>query len=214
MAAARAKKEKTPPGPDDLVRESAGVYVTGDGRFRVEKSDVGWYLVDSAQTNEFGQQLIHGPMPTLDAIREAIPGARDLKPLLRVRPATSRTAKKTPPPPPKSWIDELPDKEATRVRRLVRALQAEGLEDAEELVRLHRDDMAPTIATKVIEHRLRSLVDEQPDPERNSAQLLIRRAVEILTSDGAAMQGPAPRWALVEVGQDHERPRNKIRPQV
>ena len=78
MAAARAKKEKPRAGPDELVRESAGVYRTGDGRFEVQKSDVGWYLVDTAQANEFGQQLIHGPMATLEAIRDAIPGARDI----------------------------------------------------------------------------------------------------------------------------------------
>jgi hypothetical protein len=89
----RAKKEKPEPGPDDLVRESAGTYRTGDDRFHVEKSDMGWYLVDTQQTNEFGQQLIHGPLGTLDAIRAAIPGARDLKPLLRVRPTKSAEGK-------------------------------------------------------------------------------------------------------------------------
>jgi len=134
MAAARAKKDKPAPGPDDLVRESAGAYTTGDGRFRVEKSGVGWYLLDNDQANEFGQQLIHGPLPTLDAVREQIPGAREIKPLLRVRPSktkppTSRGAARqerpapAPPPPPASWIDRLPGKEATDVRRLIRALE-------------------------------------------------------------------------------------------
>ena len=76
MAGARVKQEKPPPGPDDLVRESAGVYRTGDERFRVEKSDAGWYLIDNEQTNEFGQQLIRGPLPTLDAVvaRYRVPG--------------------------------------------------------------------------------------------------------------------------------------------
>jgi len=59
------------------VRETAGVYRTGDERFRVEKSDVGWYLVDNLQANEFGQQLIHGPLPTLEAVRDQIPDARE-----------------------------------------------------------------------------------------------------------------------------------------
>ncbi len=89
MSAARAKKEKPAPGPDDLVRASAGSYRTGDGRFEVQKSDVGWYIVDTAQANEFGQQLIHGPVPTLDGVRIAIPGARDIKPLLRTRAPSS-----------------------------------------------------------------------------------------------------------------------------
>src|SRR3954451_197713 len=105
MAATRAKKEKPPPGPNDLVRESAGVYRTGDGRFEVQKSDVGWYLVDTQQANAVGQQLSHGPLPPLDAVRGAIPGARDIRPLLRVRPAkrgakipSSKVTKPEPPP--------------------------------------------------------------------------------------------------------------------
>src|SRR3954452_24270267 len=117
MAAARAKTEKPPAGPNDLVRESAGVYRSGDGRFEVQKSDVGWYLVDTEQANEFGQQLIHGPLQTLDAVRDAIPGARDIRPLLRVRPpkAANNGAAATPsaqprkpeppPPPPPTWIE-------------------------------------------------------------------------------------------------------------
>lgn len=117
-------KNQPPQGPDDLVRESAGAYRSGDERFRVEKSDVGWYLIDSEQANEFGQQLIHGPLPTLDAVRKQMPGARELKLLLRVQPPkrrapTSRDAAKAvrqapaPLPPPASWIDRLPGKEAT-----------------------------------------------------------------------------------------------------
>src|SRR3954451_22451700 len=192
MAATRAKKEKPPPGPNDLVRESAGVYRSGDGRFEVQKSDLGWYLVDTEQANEFGQQLIHGPLPTLDAVREAIPGARDIKPLLRVRQskpgkgaaASSKPAKRAPPPPtpPPTWIDQLPDKEAADVRRLIRALEKEGLADAEELVKRHRDDVTPLIATRLVERRLRALVDAQPEADRERARSLISRAVEVLTT--------------------------------
>src|SRR4051812_50174982 len=117
MAAARAKTEKPPPGPNHLVRESAGVYRSGDGRFEVQKSDVGWYLVDTEQANEFGQQLIYGPFPTLEAIRGAVAGTREIKPLLRGRAPKAGTRKtgavakgspKPPPQPPPSWIAELP----------------------------------------------------------------------------------------------------------
>src|SRR3954453_11516700 len=116
MAAARAKTEKPAPGPNDLVRESAGVYRTGDGRFEVQKSDLGWFLVDTEQANEFGQQLIHGPLATLDAPGKQFPGALDIKPLLRVRPIKATGAKESakpkkaepPPPAPPTWIDRLP----------------------------------------------------------------------------------------------------------
>jgi len=221
MAAAKAKKEKSPPGPDDLVRESAGAYRSGDERFRVEKSDVGWYLIDNQQANEFGQQLIHGPLPTLDAVREQIPGARELRPLLRVRPLkrkapTSRDAaeggRPAPAPPPAGWIDRIPGKEATDVRRLIRALEREGLADAEELVKRHRDDSTPVIATRLIEQRLRALIAAQPEKDRERAQALVRDVARILGSGGATVERPAPRWALVEVRDGDELPRTRIRP--
>src|SRR3954453_16003789 len=223
MAAAREKTEKLPAGPNDLVRESAGVYRSGDGRFEDNKSDLDWYLVDTEQANEFGQQLNHGPLPTLDAVREAIPGARDIKPLLRVRQsepgkgatASSKPAKPDPPPPPPpTWIDQLPDKEAADVRRLVRALEKEGLADAEELVKRHRDDVAPLIATRLVERRLRALVDAQPEADRELAQSLISRAVEVLTTDGMAVTRPAPGWALVEIRPDVGTPEGRIRPKL
>src|SRR3954452_2459131 len=175
MAAARAKTEKPPAGPNDLVRESAGVYRSGDGRFEVQKSDVGWYLVDTEQANEFGQQLMHGPLPTLDAIREAMPGARDVTPLLRTRTAKTRdrgraaaakSATKLPPPPPRSWIDELPSREREQVRGLIRVLEKEGLSDAEALARRFRDQPR-TLATRLVEHWLRALIDEQPESDRD-----------------------------------------------
>jgi hypothetical protein len=219
--ATRTKKEKPVPGADDLVRESAGTYRTGDGRFGVEKSDVGWYLVDTQQANEFGQQLIHGPLPTLDAVRSAIPAARDIKPLLRVHPTKTKPptkggqpAKAEPPPAPPSWIDQLPANEAAQVRQLIRALEKEGLSDAEELVRRHRDDALPLIATRLVEHRLRALVDDQPEPERERARQIVRNAIEILATQGANVTRPAPRWALIEVPADEDLPRNRIRPEV
>ena len=225
MAAARSKKEKPPPGPDALVRESAGAYRSGDERFRVEKLDVGWYLIDNQQANEFGQQLIHGPLPTLDAVREQIPSARELKPLLRVRapkvkaPTSGAAAKgeraappPPPPPPPASWIDRLPGKEATEVRRLIRALEREGLADAEQLVKRHRDDGAPVIATRLLEHRLRALIDAQPEQDRERAQALVRDVARILGTGGPTVERPAPRWALVEVRDGDELPKTRIRP--
>src|SRR5688572_12582714 len=125
-----AKKEKPPAGPDDLVRAAAGAYRSGDGRFEVQKADQGWFIVDSEQANEFGQQLIHGPFATLGDVQAAIPGSRDIKPLLRsarwpsppaksakAGKAAQKAASKKPAPPP-SWIDRLARKEAAEVRRL------------------------------------------------------------------------------------------------
>ena len=56
--AARANatsKTETTADPDKLVRQQAGTYRTTDDRFEVREADVGWFLVDSEQTNEFGR---------------------------------------------------------------------------------------------------------------------------------------------------------------
>lgn len=226
MAPAKQKKEKPPPGPDELVRESAGAYRTGDGRFRVEKSDMGWYLVDTEQANEFGQQLIHGPMATLDAIKAAIPGSRELRPLLRVRlsgttkKAAGKAAKSQPArpepappaPPPQSWIDKLPVGEAREVRQLIKALDKEGLEDAELVVRRGRNAATPVIANQVLEERLRALVSQQPEAQRERAHKLIRQVTKLLAEEGTSNERPTPRWALVEVTDSEPPPSVRMRP--
>ncbi|MDQ3691601.1 MAG: hypothetical protein M3406_16525, partial [Chloroflexota bacterium] len=72
--------------PDKLVRQQAGMYRTADDRYEVREADAGWFLVDSSQTNEFGQELIRGPFPTLKAIRGALPDARRARPAAPARP--------------------------------------------------------------------------------------------------------------------------------
>jgi len=73
---ARTKKEPAPPEPNKLVRKAAGTYRSGDDRFEVRQSGIGWFLVDSTQADELGQELVQGPYPTLDAVRQALPEAR------------------------------------------------------------------------------------------------------------------------------------------
>ena len=79
--------------PDKLVRQQAGTYRTADERFEIREADVGWFLVDSEQTNEFGQELIQGPFSTLKAVRAALPGARASKAAAPARAAPKKTAK-------------------------------------------------------------------------------------------------------------------------
>ena len=113
----KAKKEKPAPGPDDLVRAAAGEYTSGDNRFTIRQSDTNWYVVDNEQSNEFGQELIHGPFATLAKARAAISGPRVVKPLLRstARPKKPTKAETKPqePPKPASWLDKLPPHEAS-----------------------------------------------------------------------------------------------------
>ena len=62
--------------PNRLERRQDGGYLTPDRRFEVKRSGNAWFLVDSGATDELGQPLVHGPMPTLRAVREALPEAR------------------------------------------------------------------------------------------------------------------------------------------
>ena len=209
-------KAKGPAGPDDpdkLLRQAAGTYRTADGRFEVRGGTAsGWFLVDTEQTNDFGQELIQGPFATLADVRAAIPSARSTK-ITPIRPlaAPSRRPRKATapkPPPPPSWIEQLPAAEAAAVRRLIRAVEGEGVTDAEALVRRDRDGIGPAIATRIIERRLAAIVDELPERGREGARELIRRATEVLTAEGTAMPKGVPGWSLIEIGPEPE-PENR-----
>lgn len=200
--------------PDKLVRQQAGTYRTTDDRFEVREADVGWFLVDSEQTNEFGQELIQGPFATLKAIRATLPDARASKPAGRPRAAPKSATKparrkEPPPPPPPTWIDQLPKADAAGVRKLIAALEREGITDAEALVRRDREGMLPAVATRLIERRLDALVDDLPAAQQKAARLLFRRAAEVLSAEGSR-RDPLPGWTLVEIGPEPEPPNRRI----
>ena len=208
----KAKRPADAGDPDPLQRQAAGTYRTADGRFEVRgSSTAGWFLVDAEQANDFGQELIQGPFATLADVRAAIPSARSTK-VTPIRPpaAPRRRPKKaeTPPPAPKSWIDRLPPHEATAVRHQIRALEREGVADAEALVRRDRDGIGPAIATRLVERRLEAIIDDLPERGRAGARELIRRAAEILTAEGTAMPKGVPGWSLIEIGPEPE-PENR-----
>jgi hypothetical protein len=203
--------------PNKLKRQKAGEYVSADGRFSV-RSDAGrWYLIDSAVTDDLGQELIRGPYSTKEDAQAAMPEARraDIKalkpPALRAagKPKGKSDAKPKPAPPP-SWIDKLPATEARRVRAQIRALEREGISDAETLVKRDRGGLAPAIAQRLIEERLRVLTAELPTKERLAAERLIRRAAAIVSGSGGQQPDDLPGWALVETGADPDPPNRRI----
>lgn len=209
------KRTTDPPADaDKLLRQQAGTYRTADGRFEARETAGEWFLVDTEQSNEFGQELIRGPFPTLKAVRAVIPEARDsnvtpMKP--RRAAARSGGAKaRAQQPPPRTWIDELPRADAARVRLLIRALEGEGIEDAEAIVRRDREGLFPTVAATLIQRRLDALVADLPEKARPPASDLIRRAVEVLTDAGTGLPEPLPGWSLVELGPDPEPPNRRI----
>jgi len=214
------KATGSPPDPDKLVRQQAGTYRTTDDRFEVREADTGWFLVDTTQANEFGQALMLGPFGTLKAVRAAIPDARTTK-ATTAKPAASPTAKSrstskkaksapppSAPPPPPSWIERLSKPEAAEVRKLIGALERQGIPDAEALVRRDREGLFPVVAARLIEDRLEELVKDASPKERARARQLVRRAAELLASGSTGGSGPLPGWALVEIGPEPQ-PRNR-----
>jgi hypothetical protein len=190
------------PDPDKLVRQSAGSYRTADDRFEARQAAQGWFLVDTEQSNEFGQELMHGPFGTLNALRESIPGSRTAKTVALPKPAkAAKGAAKAEPkkPKPQSWIDKLPPAEGRAVRKSMAALEREEITDAELLVRRDRDGLLPAVAIRRIERRLAEAADGASPKERK----LIQRVAEILSAEGRATDA-LPGWTLVEVapGQD------------
>jgi hypothetical protein len=222
----KAKKPSKAPAaddPDKLVRQAAGTYRTADGRFEVRDGGTGWFLVDGEQANDFGQELIQGPYPTLAAARAAIPPARSTK-ITPIRPSppttrsgdgkkggkATRKPKPAAPAPPPSWIDRLPRDEAAAVRRLIASLERDGMTDAEDLVRRDREGIGPAVATRLIERRLEAIVAELPERGRPGARELLRRAAEALSAEGTATGRDMPGWTLVEIGPEPEPPNRRI----
>ena len=163
---------------------------------------------------------MHGPFPTLKGARGQISGARTVKPLLRsttrpkTRPrkaATGRAeAPAAEPPRVQTWIEKLPTAEASEVRRLIRALEREGIEDAEALVRKDRGGLLPAIATALLQHRLGQVIESLPDRERAGAKDLADRITAVLTSTDRLPE-PLPGWALFETGAGREPTKRRIR---
>lgn len=191
--------------PNKLARKQAGTYRTADDRFEVRQAALGWFLIDSTATDELGQELVRGPFPTLAAVREGLPDARrtTLKPLPR-RPAVTAQAAAKPKPAPRvaSWLDLLPAAEAQAARRLIRALELEGVSDTEQLVRDARKDREPLVARRVLDGRLEAILDDLPEDEQEAARHVMQRVLELLTATGTTLFEPLPGWTLVEVGPE------------
>jgi hypothetical protein len=216
MPKAKRPVHTDPPDPDRLVRQAAGTYRTADERFEVRNGGTGWFLVDTTQANDFGQELILGPYATLAAVREAIPPARSTAVTPIRRPATAsrgRPAAKARPAPraaPKTWIDRLPSADADAVRKRIDALERLGIGGAEALVRRDREGIGPEVAMRLIQGRLEAIVAELPERGRPGARELLRRAAEVLTADGTTVRAGLPGWTLVELAAAGEPPNRRI----
>jgi hypothetical protein len=63
-----ATKHKAP----NLKRETAGRYRTDDSRFVIRQQSGQWWVMDTEQTDELGQQALDSPYPSLSEATEAM----------------------------------------------------------------------------------------------------------------------------------------------
>jgi GNAT superfamily N-acetyltransferase len=101
--------------PNRLVRQAAGAYRSADDRFEVRQAGTGWFVVDTQQRNELGQELVRGPVATLAAVRELLPEARrttltplpPLRPLRRSSAPSTTSRRQQPKAPPPHQLEKL-----------------------------------------------------------------------------------------------------------
>jgi hypothetical protein len=204
-----AKPKPVPP----WKRAEAGVYQSSDERFSIQSEGPSrWFITDEQQQDEFGLARTVGPFDTLDAakaaaetLRDGAPAASPLEGRLAkagARPAPGKRGKakpqaaesKPPPPPPRTWVDKLEDddREAARhARRLIAALEDEGIEDADALVRRDVTGNQPVIATRLLARAILAAVGTATKPES-----VVEAVVDALGS--SKVRRGLPGWELVE----------------
>jgi hypothetical protein len=199
----KATKPKDDAGgdPDVLKRQSDGGYRSGDGRFSVEQANGSWFVADHEMADDFGQPRVIGPLATLKDAKVAIPRLRsEPTPLRKPVKQTKPKPKAEPEPKPETWLDRLDADERRRAHRIVRALEKEGLADADDLAQglvAGTADVA-ALAQRLIRARLdASLADADADARR-----LVDDVLELLAVDGGRTARDLPGWALVAVDAD------------
>ena len=204
-----AKPKPVPP----WKRAEAGVYRSSDDRFSIQSEGPSrWFITDEQQQDELGLARTVGPFDTLDAAKAAADALRDEAPA--ASPLAERIAKvdkpaknaravkrtdeapppKPPPPPAKTWLDKLEDddREAARhARRLIAALEDEGIEDADALVRRDITGNQPVIAARLLAREILAAVGRATKPAS-----VVEAVVEALGS--SKVRRGLPGWELVE----------------
>ena len=209
-AARSAKQKPVPP----WKRAEAGVYQSSDDRFSIRSEGPSrWFITDEEQHDELGLARTVGPYDTLDAAKAGAEALRDEAPA--TSPLAGRLVKdgaspgrggnrakakpepaepKAPPPPPKTWLDKLEDSDrdaARHARRLIAALEDEGIEDADALVRRDITGHQPVIAARLLASEILAAVGTATKPES-----VVEAVVEALGS--SKVRRGLPGWELVE----------------
>jgi hypothetical protein len=204
-----ARSSKPKPVPP-WKRAEAGVYQSSDERFSIQSEGPSrWFITDEEQRDELGLARTVGPFETLDAAKAGAEALRDEAPAqsplagrLAKAPAPSKRGKekpsarepKPPPPPSRTWLDKLEDddREAARnARRLIAALEDEGIVDADALVKRDVTGNQPVVAARLLAREILAAVGTVTKPES-----VVEAVVEALGS--SKVRRGLPGWEVVE----------------
>ncbi len=209
----KARSAKPKPVPP-WKRAEAGVYQSSDERFSIQSEGPSrWFITDEEQHDELGLARTVGPFDTLEVAKAAAEALRGETPA--ASPLEGRIAKgegvsarggsrgkakpepaepKLPPPPPRTWLDKLEDEDreaARHARRLIVALEEEGIADADALVRRDITGKQPVVAARLLAREILAAVGSSTKPE-----LVVEAVVEALGS--SKVRRGLPGWELVE----------------
>jgi hypothetical protein len=210
------KRAAAPKPVPHWKRAEAGRYRSSDDRFTISSEGPSrWFITDEEEQDELGLARTVGPFDTLDdakAAADARRGERQPESPLAERIAKKSgeapegrggaTRSKAPPepkakaapPPPETWIDKLEgdDREAARrARRLISALEDEGVADADALVRRDVLGGQPVVAARLLARDVLDAVGKSSKPES-----VLAAVIEVLGSSKA--RRGLPGWELVE----------------
>jgi hypothetical protein len=218
------KRAAAPKPVPPWKRAEAGRYRSSDERFTISSEGPSrWFITDDEELDELGLARTVGPYDTLDdakAAAEARRGegpaasplaermARGAKPAKADAAAkrtkgTSEPKPKPAPPPTKTWLDKLADDDrdaARRARRLISALEGEGIADADALVRRDLLGGQPIVAARLLARDILEAVGKSTKPES-----VIEAVAEVLASSKSRRSLPG--WELVERDGPTDEPR-------
>ena len=195
-------------------RAEAGRYRSSDERFTISSEGPSrWFITDEEELDELGLARTVGPYDTLDDAKAAAQTRRGEGPAesplaeriareggetkgtgAAARSKTKEPKPKAATPPPKTWLDTLEDDDraaARRARRLISALENEGIADADALVRRDVLGGQPVVAARLLARSILDAVGKASRPEH-----VIEAVTEVLGSSKA--RRGLPGWELVE----------------
>jgi len=217
-----AKRAAAPKPEPPWKRAEAGRYRSSDERFTISSEGPSrWFITDEQELDELGLARTVGPYDTLDDAKAAANDRRGTVPA--ASPLADRSAKggkaeegrgaaarpkpppepKPAPPPPKTWLDKLEDEDrdaARRARRLISALEDEGIADADALVRRDVLGGQPVVAARLLARDILEAIGDSSKP-----QTVIDAVTEVLGSSKA--RRGLPGWKLVERDGPTDEPR-------